>query len=196
MTQYYSNTTAYVIAERLQSLDSPVIPKHRIRERPATPIPASTSVGPRSTVCLLIGVLAAAAAAAAAVIMYLAYKRERNRPEYQVDAVEWTEGMKSVLLPFKIMTDLSKDIRVEWRQLFPRNNLVFGYQLDSNSTVKLCGDFTDRTDMKEDLLRSADFSLTLKNPSSDDCGLYICTVLKEGQILRQKAVALTGVTGQ
>ncbi|XP_030581839.1 uncharacterized protein LOC115777953 isoform X2 [Archocentrus centrarchus] len=84
--------------------------------------------------------------------------------------VKVEEGSESVILPCKTTPDLPEDTRVEWTRSDPEP--VYRIQ----------------TKMNEDLLRTGDLSLTLKQPTERDTGGYICTIYRDKDILRQKLV--------
>ncbi|XP_067379633.1 cell surface A33 antigen-like isoform X2 [Channa argus] len=110
----------------------------------------------------------------------------------QLKVVEVTEGTASVELPCTTKADLTGQIKVEWRRSVPHYMIIYIYGDDGNQTQDVSG----RREMKKDPLRGSgegvkDFSLTLKNPQLDDGGVYICTVYRNGDILRQKIVVLS-----
>ncbi|XP_044039795.1 uncharacterized protein LOC122870097 isoform X9 [Siniperca chuatsi] len=101
--------------------------------------------------------------------------------------VEVDSGVESVLLPCKTTVRLPKDVTVEWRD--GDNRTVHVYQKDSDRSGEQDQVYRDRTEMKEDLLRTGDFSLTLKSPTDTDT--YTCTAYsREGRILMEKKVEL------
>ncbi|XP_051249838.1 uncharacterized protein LOC127359764 isoform X4 [Dicentrarchus labrax] len=126
------------------------------------------------------------------------YNRERKilmekqvELEVKVCQVEVEEGAESVQLPFKTTADLPEDAAVEWRRIEPYMT-VHVYQNGSDQPDKQNQDYKDRTEMKEDLLKAGDLSLTLKSPKERDTGTYCCNVYnKEGNLLREKTVQLT-----
>ncbi|KAF3698446.1 hypothetical protein EXN66_Car014127 [Channa argus] len=110
----------------------------------------------------------------------------------QLKVVEVTEGTASVELPCTTKADLTGQIKVEWRRSVPHYMIIYIYRDDGNQTQDVSG----RREMKKDPLRGSgegvkDFSLTLKNPQLDDGGVYICTVYRNGDIVRQKIVVLS-----
>uniref|UniRef100_A0A3Q3S131 Ig-like domain-containing protein n=1 Tax=Mastacembelus armatus TaxID=205130 RepID=A0A3Q3S131_9TELE len=105
-----------------------------------------------------------------------------------VQLMLWAE---SVQLPFITTADLPGDITVEWRD--ENNRKVHVYQDGSDRPEEQDELYRNRTEMKEDLLRTGDLSLTLKHPT--DRGIFTCRVYREGGILREKEVNLW-ITGQ
>ncbi|XP_051254885.1 uncharacterized protein LOC127362766 [Dicentrarchus labrax] len=105
----------------------------------------------------------------------------------EVEVEEWST---SFTLPFKIVADLPKDATVEWRRSEPKAMMVHEYQKGHNKPDKQDEYYCDRTKMNNDPLQSKDLSLTLYKPGYSDRGTYICTVLRDGQIMAQKAVVV------
>lgn len=105
----------------------------------------------------------------------------------QSEVVEITEGTKCVLLPFKTTDDLPMDITVEWRCSDSKHRMVHVFQNGQSQP-----DNQGRTEMKQELLRTGDLSLILRDPDLDDQGVYTCTVYETGrEILLQKIVVLS-----
>ncbi|XP_035985722.1 uncharacterized protein LOC118559102 [Fundulus heteroclitus] len=97
--------------------------------------------------------------------------------------VEVDSGVESVLLPFKTTVSLTEEVTVMWR-----NNS--GMMVDCNYFKELqLRQYKGRTEMKENY-KSRDFSLTLKNPTDRDRGIYTCTVYRKEKILAEKQVLL------
>ncbi|XP_035984691.1 muscle M-line assembly protein unc-89-like [Fundulus heteroclitus] len=104
----------------------------------------------------------------------------------KVYKVEVDSGVESVLLPFKTAVRLPEEVTVMWR-----NNsdwMVHSYRCEDGQQH---WQYEDRTNMKINL-KSGDFSLTLKNPTDRDSGIYTCTVSHRwsGKILAKKQVLL------
>ncbi|XP_044039846.1 uncharacterized protein LOC122870114 [Siniperca chuatsi] len=107
----------------------------------------------------------------------------------RVCQVEVEEGVESVLLPFKTTAGLPEDTEVKWTDRYYR--MVHVYQKDSDRSGEQFSLYRGRTEMKEDLLRTGDLSLTLKSPTDTDSNTYTCTVYsREGRILLKKQVEL------
>ncbi|XP_073330995.1 myelin-oligodendrocyte glycoprotein-like [Pagrus major] len=105
--------------------------------------------------------------------------------------MEVEEGEESVQLPFKTTPDLPEDATVEWRCYKPSGRTVHLYQNRSDQPEEQDQDYKDRTEMKKDLLKTGDLSLTLKYPKETDTGRYMCGVInKDGDFLRGKTVKL------
>ncbi|XP_026177987.1 uncharacterized protein LOC113139174 isoform X1 [Mastacembelus armatus] len=105
---------------------------------------------------------------------------------FKVPQVEVESGAESVQLPFITKADLPEDVTVEWKDWNYRK--VHVYQNSSERSKEQDKFYRNRTKMKEDLLRTGDLSLTLKHPT--DRGTFICTVYREGRLLRKKQVEL------
>lgn len=107
--------------------------------------------------------------------------------------VEVEEGAESVLLPCKTTDNLPQDAKVRWIHYDPYE-MVHMYQNGSDQPDQQDQVYRDRTEMKEDLLRTGDLSLTLKSPTDRDGGRYRCIVTSRN-IWRVKTVDLR-VKGQ
>ncbi|KAM8746900.1 uncharacterized protein AB9X84_015072 isoform 2-T2 [Acanthopagrus schlegelii] len=107
----------------------------------------------------------------------------------KVCQVEVEEGAESVQLPFRTTPDLPEDVKVKWYCSF---RTVYVYPNRSDQPDKQHQDYKDRTEMKKDLLKTGDLSLTLKHPKETDAGRYRCRVYsKDGDtLLRWKTVEL------
>ncbi|KAK2863540.1 hypothetical protein Q5P01_003073 [Channa striata] len=125
------------------------------------------------------------------------YSREGNvlmkkdvKLQVKVCQVEVEEGVESVQLPFKTTGDLPEDAKVWWTREQPEPQLtVHFYQNGSDQPEKQYECYKGRTEMKNDLLKTGDLSLTLKNPTVRDTGTYDCEVIiSEGNVLRKKTV--------
>ncbi|KAM8747000.1 uncharacterized protein AB9X84_015153 [Acanthopagrus schlegelii] len=106
----------------------------------------------------------------------------------KVCQVEVEEGAESVQLPFRTTPDLPEDTTVMWDC---SDRTVHLYENRSDQPEEQDQDYKDRTEMKKDLLKTGDVSLTLKHPKETDTGTYRCRVLnKDGDGLRVKTVKL------
>ncbi|XP_030579014.1 uncharacterized protein LOC115775677 [Archocentrus centrarchus] len=121
-------------------------------------------------------------------------RRERRLRDIQLQVkdqqveVKVEEGSESVILPCKTTPDLPEDTRVEWTRSDRELMIVHVYSNGSDHLNKQDGFYRERTKMNEDLLRTGDLSLTLKQPTQRDTGGYICTIYRDKDILRQKLV--------
>ncbi|CAI5682836.1 unnamed protein product [Oreochromis niloticus] len=100
--------------------------------------------------------------------------------------VEVEEEAESVQLPFRTTQNLPGDVKVVWRDSDDRN--VYVYMNGSEQPEEQDQDYRARTKMNEDLLKTGDLSLTLKQPTERDSGRYGCRVY--GKIQRYKTVLL------
>ncbi|XP_030287136.1 uncharacterized protein LOC115590030 [Sparus aurata] len=103
--------------------------------------------------------------------------------------VEVKEGEESVQLPFRTTPDLPEDAKVMWVCYKPSYRTVHLYENRSDRPDKQHQDYKDRTEMKKDLLKTGDLSLTLKHPKETDTGTYRCRVFSK-DVRREKIVEL------
>ncbi|XP_067378997.1 V-set domain-containing T-cell activation inhibitor 1-like [Channa argus] len=106
--------------------------------------------------------------------------------------VEVEEGVESVQLPFRTIGDLPEDAKVWWKREEPKPKVTAHlYQNGSDQPKNQNKSYKDRTERNKDLLKTEDFSLTLKNPTVRDTGTYVCGVYNtQKKVLRKKTVIL------
>ncbi|KAL3967165.1 butyrophilin [Sarotherodon galilaeus] len=114
-------------------------------------------------------------------------KTQLKVKDQQVE-VKVEKRSESVILPCKTKPFLPEDTRVEWTRSDLGLMLVHEYSNRSDQLRKQDNLYCGRTKMNEDLLRTGDLSLTLKQPTERDTGGYICTIYRDKDILRQKVV--------
>uniref|UniRef100_A0A3P8P5A9 Ig-like domain-containing protein n=1 Tax=Astatotilapia calliptera TaxID=8154 RepID=A0A3P8P5A9_ASTCA len=129
------------------------------------------------------------------------YSREGNillKKEVQLKVrdchVEVEEGVEFAKLPFQTTAELPEKATVKWERYKPEYMMVHMCQSGSDQQDKQQQVYKDRTRVNEDLLRTGDLSLTLKQPTERDSGEYSCVVIS-GDIWRKQTVLLT-VTGR
>ncbi|XP_019210644.1 uncharacterized protein LOC102077819 [Oreochromis niloticus] len=124
--------------------------------------------------------------------VYNRYRKIRMKKQVELKVrvcqVEVEEGAESVQLPFKTTENLPEDAKVEWRHYDPFRT-IYVYQNGSDQPDKQDQAYVDRIQMNEDLLKTGDLSLTLKQPTVTDSGEYRCEV-DSTQIYRYKTVLL------
>ncbi|XP_019201557.1 uncharacterized protein LOC100696450 isoform X2 [Oreochromis niloticus] len=109
----------------------------------------------------------------------------------QLKAVDVTEGAESVLLPFESKKCKREDIIVEWKRIQDKEIKAIVYEQGQTQHHKNNKPFRRRTEMKKDPRTTGNASLTLRNVSCEDGGVYICTVCdNEGKTLEQQVVVL------
>ncbi|XP_026016820.1 uncharacterized protein LOC113017944 [Astatotilapia calliptera] len=111
--------------------------------------------------------------------------------------VEVEEGVESVRLPFKTTQNLPEDATVVWKRIDPVPSvLVHMYKNGSDQPHKQHQDYRDRTEMNEDLLKTGDLSLTLKQPTERDSGEYSCNVCSKERSISRETTVLLKVKGR
>uniref|UniRef100_A0A3P8P558 Ig-like domain-containing protein n=1 Tax=Astatotilapia calliptera TaxID=8154 RepID=A0A3P8P558_ASTCA len=113
-----------------------------------------------------------------------------------VPQVEVDSGVESVQLPCKTSSklDLPDNATIEWTNMY--NTKVHMYKNGSDQPEEQHKIYRERTEMNKDLLKTGEFSLTLKHPTDGNTGIYTCTVYsREGNILLKRKVELK-VRGQ
>ncbi|TKS87251.1 Butyrophilin-like protein 2 [Collichthys lucidus] len=97
---------------------------------------------------------------------------------------------KRTKLHYQIPATLLQDATVEWSRCEPKPMKVHVYQNGQDQPGEQDDFYFSRTKMKKDLLQTGDLSLTLRNTTVSDNGIYICTVHRDGHILARKVVLL------
>ncbi|XP_015260772.1 PREDICTED: uncharacterized protein LOC107105171, partial [Cyprinodon variegatus] len=106
-----------------------------------------------------------------------------------VQQVEVDSGVECVLLPCYSAVPLPEDATVQWVDRGQRKVHVNEDGFDHPEEQDPF--YENRTQMKEDLLRSGDLSLTLRHPTDEDSNVYTCSVYnRERKILMKKQVQL------
>uniref|UniRef100_A0A3Q3RZ84 Ig-like domain-containing protein n=1 Tax=Mastacembelus armatus TaxID=205130 RepID=A0A3Q3RZ84_9TELE len=116
------------------------------------------------------------------------YREGRVLMEKQVELKVKGQSLwaESVQLPFITTADPPGDVTVEWKD--KDNRKVHVYQDGSDQPEEQDEFYRNRTEMKKDLLRPGDLSLTLKHPTDRDRGTFTCRVYREGRVLMEKQV--------
>ncbi|XP_013872635.1 uncharacterized protein LOC106523668 [Austrofundulus limnaeus] len=109
--------------------------------------------------------------------------RHHFMPGYKTD-VEVDSGVESVLLPCRTTLDLPESVKVEWKNR--DKNKIHVFKKNSGQSKEQLMFYRDRTEMKEDLLRSGDLSLTLKHPTRADTDIYTCTAYSRRRTVQVK----------
>uniref|UniRef100_A0A3Q1H9L0 Ig-like domain-containing protein n=1 Tax=Anabas testudineus TaxID=64144 RepID=A0A3Q1H9L0_ANATE len=90
-----------------------------------------------------------------------------------VQQVEVDSEVESVQLPCETTVQLPEDVRVKWTN--SKNWKVHVYQNGFNLPEEQHQFYRGRTEMKRNLLKPGDLSLTLKHPTDEDRGTFTCT---------------------
>ncbi|KAA8582416.1 hypothetical protein FQN60_009156, partial [Etheostoma spectabile] len=104
------------------------------------------------------------------------------------EVVDVGETAKCFTLPFKTRGNLPADATVEWTRTKPQPMVVHVHENGQDQPDRQDECYHGQTEMIRDPLQSKDLSVTIKNSGYRDRGTYVCTVLKDGDILAQKVV--------
>uniref|UniRef100_A0A7N8XR07 Ig-like domain-containing protein n=1 Tax=Mastacembelus armatus TaxID=205130 RepID=A0A7N8XR07_9TELE len=107
-------------------------------------------------------------------------ERSTFRESTSTHWVKVDSGAESVQLPCSALVNLLQVSIVEWTDKHYRK--VHVYQDGSDRPEEQDEFYRNRTEMKKDLLRTGDLSLTLKHPSVRDTGTFTCRVYREGRM--------------
>ncbi|KAL4009048.1 hypothetical protein ACER0C_002900 [Sarotherodon galilaeus] len=111
--------------------------------------------------------------------------------------VEVDEGAEFVRLPFRTTENLPEDAEIAWRRIEPEPSmLVHVYNNGSERPYEQDQFYRDRTKMNEDLLRTGDLSLTLKQPTERDSGEYECIIYSKNRNISRETTVLLKVKGR
>ncbi|XP_015229126.1 PREDICTED: uncharacterized protein LOC107084013 [Cyprinodon variegatus] len=102
--------------------------------------------------------------------------------------VKVEEGVEFAILPCKTTAYLEEDATVEWTRSEPEFMVAYVYQNYSNKVKEQHKFYCERTEMSKEKVKVGDLSLTLKYPTERDTGVYICTIYRKGDIVRQKVI--------
>lgn len=120
------------------------------------------------------------------------YQRGSSSSEDQLKVVKVTEGARDVDLLCTTKADLQGTIRVEWRRSVPTYKVIHKWVGSQNRPQE---GYEGRTEMKNNPQEGGILTLNLTTPQLDDGGVYICTVYRGEENVRQKVVVLA-VKGQ
>ncbi|XP_025759039.1 butyrophilin-like protein 2 [Oreochromis niloticus] len=108
--------------------------------------------------------------------------------QFRVPQVEVDSEVKSVQLPCKTIIHLPRDTEVEWVK---SSKTVHVYQNGSDWSEDQDQSYRGRTELRRNLLKTGDLSLTLKYPTDWDTDTYTCTAYNNRKkILIKKEVVL------
>ncbi|XP_039458976.1 butyrophilin-like protein 2 [Oreochromis aureus] len=109
--------------------------------------------------------------------------------QFRVPQVEVVTEVKSIQLPCKTTIHLPRDTKVEW--MVKSSKKVHVYQNGSDWPEDQDHSYRGRTELRRNLLKTGDLSLTLKYPTDWDTDTYTCTAYNNRKkILIKKEVVL------
>ncbi|XP_039458851.1 uncharacterized protein LOC120434674 [Oreochromis aureus] len=115
--------------------------------------------------------------------------KKRVELQFKVPQVEVVTEVKSVQLPCKTTLHLPRDTKVEW--MVKGSKKVHVYQNGSDWPEDQDQSYRGRTELRRNLLKTGDLSLTLKYPTDWDTDTYTCTAYNNRKkILIKKEVVL------
>ncbi|XP_039458890.1 uncharacterized protein LOC116333230 [Oreochromis aureus] len=115
--------------------------------------------------------------------------KKRVELQFKVPQVEVVTEVKSIQLPCKTTIHLPRDTKVEW--MVKSSKKVHVYQNGSDWPEDQDQSYRGRTELRRNLLKTGDLSLTLKYPTDWDTDTYTCTAYNNRKkILIKKEVVL------